>query len=105
MSAEAYEVVEVRENKLLGRREVKLRIDHFGKGTPTRMEVRKKVAEIFKVGIDHVYVRKIETEYGMNVSWATVHVYDDPKRALEIEPEYIIKRNQAEEEGKKEEGE
>jgi len=97
MTVEAFKIEEMRDNKLLGRKELKIRIDHFGKGTPTRAEVREKVAKMLNASIDQVYVRKIETEYGMNVSWATVHVYDDPKRALEIEPEYIIKRHQKEE--------
>jgi len=97
MAVEAFKIEGMRDNKLLGRKELKIRIDHFGKGTPTRAEVREKVAKMLNASIDQVYVRKIETEYGMNVSWATVHVYDDPKRALEIEPEYIIKRHQKEE--------
>jgi len=101
MASESIEVVEVRENKLIGRREVTLRVEHFGKGTPKRLEMREKIAELFKVPLDSVYVRNIKTEYGMNVTWVTAHIYDSSERALEIEPEYIIRRNKPEE---KEEG-
>ncbi|HFC49298.1 MAG TPA: 30S ribosomal protein S24e, partial [Thermofilum sp.] len=34
------------------------------------------------------------------VSWARVHIYETPQKALEIEPEYIIKRNSPEDEEK-----
>lgn len=87
------EVVGVRENKLLGRREVSLRIAHVGEGTPTRKYIRSRVAEMLKVDVDAVYVRSIKTEYGAGISLARVHVYDDPARAREVEPEYIIARN------------
>lgn len=94
---EAIKLEEIKENKLLGRKEVLLRIDHLGKGTPTRKEIREKVAEMLKTNIENVYVISIRTEYGSFVSWAKVHVYDDPQRALQIEPKYIIKRNTKEE--------
>lgn len=94
---EAVKLEEIKENKLLGRKEVLLRIDHLGKGTPTRKEVREKVAEMLKTNIENVYVISIRTEYGSFVSWAKVHVYDDSQRALQIEPKYIIKRNIKEE--------
>ena len=94
---EAVKLEEIKENKLLGRKEVHLRIDHLGKGTPTRKEVREKVAEMLKTNIENIYVISIRTEYGSFVSWAKVHVYDDPQRALQIEPKYIIERNTKEE--------
>ncbi|RLF05829.1 MAG: 30S ribosomal protein S24e [Thermoprotei archaeon] len=96
---EAIRVIEVKENPLLRRKEVKLRVDHFGKGTPRRNEIREYVAKLYNVPVDVVFVVKIKTEYGMNISTVTVHVYESRERALEIESEYIIIRN----EGKKEE--
>ena len=99
---EAVKLEEMKENKLLGRKEVLLRIDHLGKGTPTRKEIREKVAEMLKTSIENVYVISIRTEYGSFVSWAKVHVYENPQKALEIEPEYIIKRNNPEKEEKEE---
>ncbi len=87
------EIIEDFHNKVIGRRELKTIIYHLGKGTPSRIKVREKISELLKVPVDRVYVRLIKTEYGTGRSIARIHVYDDPQRALAIEPEYIIKRN------------
>ncbi len=93
--SEEYElkIIEDVQNKVVGRREIKAVIFHIGKGTPSRIEIRRKISEILKVPMENVYVRIIKTEYGTGRSVARIHVYNDPQRAVAIEPEYIIKRN------------
>mgnify|MGYP000123676927 CR=1 FL=1 len=98
------ELVRDFENKVLERRELELQVFHVGKGTPSRIELRKRVAEMLKVPLECVYVRSIRTEYGTGVSRARVHVYSDSKRALAVEPEFVIRRN-APPEGEEEAGE
>jgi len=96
----------LRENKLVGRKEVKLVVNHMGLGTLSRKELREKVADMFKVSKEKVFVRRIETLYGVGVSKVKVHIYYDEKRGLEIEPEHVIRKNkEVREEGKKEGGE
>ncbi|WP_440059021.1 30S ribosomal protein S24e [Thermogladius sp. 4427co] len=88
------EIVSERYNPLVKRREIVLRITHIGTGTPNRGEVRREIARLFNVNIDQVYVKKIETEYGIGVSNVKVFIYNSAERARMFEPEYIIKRNE-----------
>jgi ribosomal protein S24E len=90
-----------RTNPLIGRKEIKER------ATPSRAEVRRDIAVIMKTDLDKVWIRQIETKTGTNTTVGLVHIYDDAAKALQVEPEHIIKRNQApapaiEEEDKKE---
>ena len=39
------ELLEEKKNDLINRTEVQFRIDHFGKGTPNRLEVKKKLQQ------------------------------------------------------------
>ncbi len=87
------EVVSDRYNPLIKRRELVLRIHHELKPTPPRINVRMAVSNALKVGLERVYVRSIRTEYGLGVSRAEIHVYDDVNRALAFEPKHIIERN------------
>lgn len=62
--------------------------------TPTRSEVRREIAVLLKVELDRVWIRKMETKTGTNITLGLAHVYDNPVKALQVEPEHIIKRNQ-----------
>ena len=86
-------VVEERYNPLIGRKELNVVIAHMGRGTPRRYTIRTAIAEIFKVPIECVYVINIKTRYGQGLSYARIHIYDDPKRGEEIENEHIKRRN------------
>jgi len=86
-------VVSFRRNGVVGRLEYELEVLHVGRGTPSLFEVRRRLAEKLGVQLDRVYVRKLLTEYGVGVSKARVHVYDDPEKAKEFEPSYVLRRN------------
>jgi small subunit ribosomal protein S24e len=58
------EVVLERYNRLIGRREITLQINHMLKPTPSRLQVRLSVAKAYGVDVERVYVRSIRTEYG-----------------------------------------
>ena len=87
------EVESERYNPLIKRREVILIIHHILKPTPSRLNVRLKVAEAYGVDVKRVYVRSIETEYGIGRSKARIHIYDTVERALYFEPKHIVERN------------
>ncbi len=87
------EVVSDKYNPLIKRRELDLVIHHELKPTPMRINLRLQIAEILGVEIQKVYVRSIETEYGIGRSKARIHIYDTVERAKEFEPPYIIDRN------------
>ena len=99
MSEEDVKVVEERYNPLIGRKEIKLVIAHVGESTPRRYELRQRVAKMYNTPLECVYVIKITTKYGQGLSVARVHVYDNPKRAEEIEEEHIKRRNMPPKEG------
>ncbi|MCD6301434.1 MAG: 30S ribosomal protein S24e [Staphylothermus sp.] len=88
------EIVEDKYNPLIKRREVIIRIAHIGKSTPSRGLIRHELAKIYNVEVEKVYVREINTEYGMGVSNAVVHIYDSVERAKLFEPPHVIKRNE-----------
>lgn len=52
------------------------------------------MAVLLKVDLDRVWVRSIETKTGTHTTVGLVHVYNDPGKALVVEPDYIIQRNQ-----------
>lgn len=62
--------------------------------TPTRSEVRREIAVLLKAELDRVWIRKMETKTGTNLTVGLAHVYDDPAKALQVEPKHIIRRNQ-----------
>ncbi len=80
-------------NKIIGRKELDLVIHHVLKPTPMRINLRMAIAELLGVGIERVYIRRIDTEYGIGRSRAEVHIYDSVERVKKFEPEYIIERN------------
>ncbi len=88
------EIVEDKYNPLIKRREIIVRIGHIGKTTPSKGLIRHEIAKIYNVNVEQVFVRKIKTEYGMGVSNAEIHIYDDPNRAKLFEPPHVIKRNE-----------
>jgi len=46
------------------------------------------------VELDRVWIRSIETKTGTHTTIGLAHVYNDPGKALVVEPDYIIQRNQ-----------
>lgn len=76
----------------MGRREITFEIKE--QSTPSRAQVRRDLAVLLKVELDQVWVRSIETKTGTHTTVGLAHVYKDPGKALVVEPDYIIQRNQ-----------
>jgi small subunit ribosomal protein S24e len=91
-----------KENQLLEREEITFTVNHDSKGTPTREEVRNKLAALLNVDTQKLFIKKIATEYGAAKSKGTANVYKSPERALLLEPKYIVKRNLGEQAPEKE---
>jgi ribosomal protein S24E len=86
------EVIEEKQNSLLGRREAKLVVHHEGQGTPDRITVRKLASQHFNADFDRVYVRSIATRTGGSSALCVVEVYQD-KKSAEVVPDYLKNRN------------
>lgn len=84
-------VISTRDNPLIGRREIIFQVET--NSTPSRQKVRRLIAEELGVNIDQVWVRRMITKTGTHITVGDAHVYDDPAKALKIEPEHIIRRN------------
>jgi len=91
-------ITQQRYNPLLKRREIVFELDHAQtRGTPSRLEVRKTLAETLKTNLDVVYVKLIETKAGTMLAKGEANAYDSVQQARLIEPKYVIARNIPEE--------
>jgi len=84
------EIIDDKENALLKRRELKLRIKHPQSPTPKKQDLVKEMAAKYSVSEDHVIVDYIFTKKGVNESDAKVKIYQEP-------PKIRIKKKKAEE--------
>ena len=83
-----------KENPLLKRTEVGFTIVQGPKEkTPQRLEVKKAVAVEMNLGDDVVYVKRMRTKTGTNITQGVANVYKSADQAKLVEPEYIQKRN------------
>jgi small subunit ribosomal protein S24e len=81
-------------NPLLKRKEIVFEIRHEDiKGTPSRIEVRKALAENLKANVDLVYVRKMQTRTGTMQAKGEANIYDTIEQAKLVESQHIIERN------------
>jgi len=81
-------------NSLLKRKEVIFEVEHEPhEGTPTRVELRKKLAEILKANIDLIFVKRAITKTGSLLTVGEANVYDTVDQAKIVEAEHIIARN------------
>jgi small subunit ribosomal protein S24e len=94
-------LINVRDNRVIGRKEVTMEVWHVGLPTPSRLQMREEVAKALGVDIKQVYIIRVVTEYGRHRSIVEAHVYDDPAIGEKLEPLYIKLRNMPKEEAKK----
>ncbi|MEM2597509.1 MAG: hypothetical protein QXT50_02465, partial [Thermofilum sp.] len=81
-------------NRLIGRREVRIAVEHPGTGTPSRKEIAERVKALLNLTERHVIiVKKILTEYGLGRSNVLVHIYDEVERAKRFEPVHLLKKH------------
>jgi ribosomal protein S24E len=83
-----------KDNPLLKRKEVGFTIIQGPKEkTPQRLEVKKAVATEMKLGDEVVFVKRMRTKTGTNITEGVANVYQSVDQAKLVEPEYIHKRN------------
>jgi len=86
-------VVDEKLNKLLGRLEVIILIDHMTTGTPSRATIRDFVARLYDIDPQLVIVKEILSEFGRGRSKAHIHIYESFERLRLLEPKYILRRH------------
>lgn len=92
-----------KDNPLLKRKEVDFTIIQGSKQkTPQRLEVKKAIAGAMGIGDDVVFVKKMHTKTGTNITQGNANVYQSVAQAKIVEPTYIQKRNSPPEKPKEE---
>jgi ribosomal protein S24E len=92
-----------KDNPLLKRKEVRFTIIQGSKEkTPQRLEVKKVLAAEMKIGDEVVFVKRMHTKTGTNITQGDANVYQNAAQAKLVEPEYIRKRNSPTEKPKEE---
>ncbi len=81
-----------RYNPLLRRKEVYFTISFEG-ATPSRREVRSRIAGLMNAEIERVVVDYIKTEFGKTEAKCYAKIYDSVEDLKEIEEDHIIERN------------
>ncbi len=87
------DILEEKKNPLIDRLELKVRIEHFGKGTPNRLEIKSKIAALKNADEKLVIVRYLESHYGKSYTIAKIHIYDDTEEMKYFTPFHIKIRN------------
>ncbi|CAD5243417.1 30S ribosomal protein S24e [Thermococcus camini] len=86
-------VTEIRENKLLGRKEIYFDVIHEGEPTPSRADVKGKLVAMLDLNPETVVLQYIRSYFGSRVSRGYAKAYESRERMLYIEPEYILIRD------------
>jgi len=94
--------VSVKKNPLLNRKEVDFLIEQYSKTTPSRLEVKRKIAAELKSPEETVFVKKMQTLTGSNITVGIANIYENIKHADLIEAKHIKKRNIIKEKKKEE---
>jgi len=90
-------------NELLKRNELGFIVDHQSNGTPSRIRVREKLADMLNADIERVYVKPLKTKTGSTIAIGEANIYDSAEQAKYVEPKYIILRNAPKSEEEKKE--
>ena len=87
------EVIEEKKNPLIDRKELKFRVDHFGAGTPNRLEVKKKIAANQGADEKLTIIRNLNTHFGASYVIGKAHIYENSKDLQYFESFHIQVRN------------
>jgi small subunit ribosomal protein S24e len=85
-------ITEDKNNALLNRRELKFDATFEG-STPSRIDVKSKIAAMLNVPLELVILQKFENSYGMSAANGYAKIYEDADRMKIVEKEYVLKRN------------
>lgn len=81
-----------RHNPLLKRKEIHFRLEYDAQ-TPSRSDVRKKIAGLFSANVDNVVIEYIKPEFGKTEAKCYAKIYDTHEDLIAIEAKHIIRRN------------
>ncbi len=92
------EIIEEKENKLLDRKELLLKIA-YDSITPRWSEVKDKLTEIVKADKDVVMLDSVQGKFGAREALASARVYKNKDQVLKVEDKRSIRKNLLPKEG------
>ena len=87
------EIIKEERNPLIDRTEIEFKLEHFGEGTPNRLDVQKKIAALKNANEKYTIITKIKTHFGSAYAIGKAHVYEDAKELEFYEPFHVRVRN------------
>jgi small subunit ribosomal protein S24e len=85
-------ILKDKKNPLLNRRELDFLVKYEG-STPSRSDIRNKLAAMLNAPLELLIIQRIKTEYGMQEGKGYAKLYEDADRMKQVELEYVLKRN------------
>jgi small subunit ribosomal protein S24e len=85
-------ILKDKKNELLNRRELDFTVKYEGP-TPSRNDVRNKLAAMLNAPVELLVIQRIKTEYGMQEGKGYAKLYEDANRMKAVELEHVLKRN------------
>lgn len=90
-------IIKDKKNALLNRRELELKVTFDG-ATPSRTDVKGKLAAMLTVPLELVIVQKMDNEFGRQELKGYVKIYEGEARMKQVEEAYVLERNKQPEE-------
>ncbi len=87
------EILEENKNPLIERTEFKFKIDHFGKGTPNRLEVKQKLSAMKGSNEKLTIIKNLQTYFGVSHVIGNAYIYENAEDLKFFEPFHIQVRN------------
>lgn len=95
-------ITEDKNNALLNRRQVNFNVNFEG-ATPSRKDVKLRLAAMLNVPAELVIVQNIDNTFGKQEALGYAKVYENEERMKEIEREYVLQKNELPQEEPEEE--
>ena len=83
------QITTVKENPLLDRREAKVEVNHEGEETPSKEDVKSRVAAENGLDEEEITVETVYTGFGRNISESTLKIFQEFEYDEELEQETI----------------
>jgi small subunit ribosomal protein S24e len=87
------EIKEEKKNPLVDRIELKFLVNHFGQGTPNRLEVKKKIAALQGSDEKLTVIKNLSTHFGSTSTQGIAFIYGNSAELKFFEPFHIQVRN------------
>jgi small subunit ribosomal protein S24e len=90
------EIIEKKQNPLLSRTEVRFVVHHANEKTPTRDQIREKLAGQINGKKGLIVVDSMASAFGKGQTRGYARMYDNPEVLGKTEPAHLLKRNKLE---------